>query len=380
MKKKSRFIDKNELQSNKQPDDIEQPDDGSPLENERTMKKTYNKKTVHSNHLYHTNDFKSILKNIPKQEKVITDIKNQIKLLDPIQDCNEIKTLGRELSEKTSYLYNTKNLDDELDYYLKSGKFIMAYYDNSSSKFCGYDSTQKKQIFEEYMSQIDPHYLGPTIRDTNNDEYCFECECYRESQQNDSLLVCPICHEEIQCIVYPDKVNNNDQNIDCPNFAYKRINHFRERLLKFKQKSESKVPTEAINIIKNRLEGDNLQANSLTENLTKGYLINTKYKKHISEWKHIKNILNGLLDISVKLEEQMYNKFTQIQPVYEKFKPAGRSSFMSYPYVMHKICLILEKYELATIFPLLKAKDKLHKLDKIWKNICGDMNWIYHPS
>jgi hypothetical protein len=76
-------------------------------------------------------------------------------------------------------------------------------------------------------------------------------------------------------------------------------------------------------------------------------------------------------------EEKLRFIFKEMQPSFEKHKPAGRHSLISYHYYMYKICELLELDEFLPCFNLLKTRDKLYDQDKIWKNICKDMQWQF---
>ena len=60
--------------------------------------------------------------------------------------------------------------------------------------------------------------------------------------------------------------------------------------------------------------------------------------------------------------------------------PENRKNFLSYSYVLHKFCELLELDELLSHFPLLKSREKLQQQDKIWECICNDLKWQYIPS
>ena len=55
-------------------------------------------------------------------------------------------------------------------------------------------------------------------------------------------------------------------------------------------------------------------------------------------------------------------------------------NFLSYSYVLHKFCELLEFDNLLEYFPLLKSREKLHQQDLIWEKICKDLNWEFIPS
>jgi hypothetical protein len=41
---------------------------------------------------------------------------------------------------------------------------------------------------------------------------------------------------------------------------------------------------------------------------------------------------------------------------------------------------LLEKDEYLVHFPLLRSRDKLSQQDRIWRNICADLDWEFIPS
>ena len=63
-----------------------------------------------------------------------------------------------------------------------------------------------------------------------------------------------------------------------------------------------------------------------------------------------------------------------------KHCPPERKNFLSYSYVLHKFCELLEYDNLLCYFSLLKSREKLQEQDKIWKKICEELKWEYIPS
>ena len=60
--------------------------------------------------------------------------------------------------------------------------------------------------------------------------------------------------------------------------------------------------------------------------------------------------------------------------------PSDRKNFLSYSYVLHKFCELLELDELLSYFPLLKSREKLQQQDNIWEKICSSLKWQYIAS
>ena len=72
--------------------------------------------------------------------------------------------------------------------------------------------------------------------------------------------------------------------------------------------------------------------------------------------------------------------FKEIQIPFTNNCPENRKNFLSYSYVLHKFCELLELDHLLQYFSLLKSREKLQQQDSIWKKICNDLEWQYIPS
>lgn len=106
------------------------------------------------------------------------------------------------------------------------------------------------------------------------------------------------------------------------------------------------------------------------------------YTQHYEHTTNIISKLSGSLPptINREMEEKLRLMFKHIQGPFEKYCPMERTNFLSYHYVLHKFCQLLELDEFLKSFPLLKSRDKLKQQDKIWKLICRDLQWEYIPS
>jgi hypothetical protein len=104
-----------------------------------------------------------------------------------------------------------------------------------------------------------------------------------------------------------------------------------------------------------------------------------KYYEHIP---HIINVMSGKKapSLSRREEEQLRTLFKEIQIPFSNNCPPNRKNFLSYSYVLHKFCELLEYDYLLPYFPLLKSREKLLQQDQIWKLICADLNWQFIES
>ena len=110
-----------------------------------------------------------------------------------------------------------------------------------------------------------------------------------------------------------------------------------------------------------------------------------KKLKHNKFYEHIPNIINIITgnkapSLLPQHEELLRNMFKEIQTPFMKHCPEERKNFLSYSYVLHKFCELLELDELLKYFPLLKSREKLQQQDRIWKKICQELQWQYIAS
>jgi hypothetical protein len=154
-------------------------------------------------------------------------------------------------------------------------------------------------------------------------------------------------------------------------------------LSQIQAKESTEIPKEVYDKIINELKKQKFKN---YQNLTLPYMKQllkklrlTKYYEHMS---HIISKLSGLPPpcISREKEDILRKRFKQIQKPFEKNCPKGRVNFLSYSYILHKLCLLEELDDFVKYFPLLKSPEKLRLQDKIWKAICKDLRWQYIPS
>ena len=78
-------------------------------------------------------------------------------------------------------------------------------------------------------------------------------------------------------------------------------------------------------------------------------------------------------------EEQILAMFSLMQKPFEQNKSDERSNFLSYSYILFKICELLKIDWILSYFKLLKGDDKLHQQDQTWKKICVSCDWPFIP-
>ena len=240
---------------------------------------------------------------------------------------------------------------------------------------------QRNQLLNDYL-QIE----NPSMARNNIEEYddpwtlCDICGNEMKMCLNEANLTCSKCGHQEFILVDSDKPSYKDPPREVCYYAYKKINHFNEWLAQFQAKESTEIPSEIYDTILIQLKKEritnmaSLKPTKLREILRK--MKASKYYEHIP---HIINRLNGQNApcMSREDEEKLRHMFREIQPSFKKHCPKGRRNFLSYGYVLYKMCELLEMDEYLPCFPLLKNRDKLYLQDKTWEKICFEMNWQY---
>ena len=168
-----------------------------------------------------------------------------------------------------------------------------------------------------------------------------------------------------------------------PEFPYKRENHVSEWLAKIQGKENTEIPDFVFKSLEREFKKYRIKNyKSLKPDFVKKCLKDLKLNKYYDHKEYIIHRFNGLPppQLSLELEDTFKTMFLQIQDPFEKHCPPSRKNFLSYSYVFHKFCQLLELDELLIYFPLLKSREKLFEQDKIWRNICKELRWQYIAS
>jgi hypothetical protein len=246
------------------------------------------------------------------------------------------------------------------------------------------DNFNRGDILNKYMKMVDSTYIGSEgcIND-NSIFYCERCNIEKKTIHSEGYVVCSMCGDMDHIIIDSEKPSYKEPPVEISYFAYKRINHFNEWLAQFQAKESTEISQEILDMIlleikKSRIKNMAVLTHTKLREILKKLKLN-KYYEHVP---HIINRLNGLPPpvISRDIEEKLRVMFKEIQNPFIKVCPKGRKNFLSYSYVLHKFVELLGLDELLPCFPLLKSREKLHQQDKIWKDICYELQWEFIKS
>ena len=164
--------------------------------------------------------------------------------------------------------------------------------------------------------------------------------------------------------------------------VYKRYDNFKTILDQFFYGLKQLVPDDVMKAIRNEIcNRDNILYNyaiPLTIPILECILKRNKMMKYKNSIYFIYFKLSGvpLPYITITEKDMMLNMFYVVSNIYDKCKPKDRKSFLSYPFVLKRILIVLGKDDYAKYIPQLKTKSKQKELERIWKLITKDPEWV----
>ncbi len=252
-------------------------------------------------------------------------------------------------------------------------------------------SIEKKELTHEYLIKFEPTYNSELINVYSpDDELCKTCLI--QMDQIDGLLICNLCGRAVSCLETSNDISFKErQDLEYrPHFTYEKETHFSAWLSRFQAKENIIIPQEIIDDVINECHKHRItNLHKLKQEDVRRFL---KKLGHTQYYENVMTILNRInnrpnFNLTPQVNEQLLKMFKQIQEPFVKYKPKGRKSFLSYPYVLRQFFLILDLPEFAAYFPLLKTDDKLRKHDQVFEKIVNEMkekdksiDWRFFPS
>jgi len=250
------------------------------------------------------------------------------------------------------------------------------------------DGMNRDKMLERYLAVVDPAAIKSGIMPGSGIEpgwgTCKTCGVEMTFYQNEAILGCPRCGHEEFMLIDSEKPSYKDPPREITYFAYKKINHFNEWLAQFQAKENTDIPQEVVEAVMRELKKERV---SDPKKLKKEKILEILRKLKCSKmYDHVQQIKNRIqhqmtnLTLSKEMEEKLQHMFREIQPAFIKYCPASRSNFLSYPYVLFKLCQLLEMDDYLPFFQLLKSREKLYQQDQVWQKICAEMRWQFIRS
>jgi hypothetical protein len=250
------------------------------------------------------------------------------------------------------------------------------------------DGHNRDKMLEKYLAIVEPSAIKSGIMPGSGIEpgwgCCPACDVEMTLFQGEAKLGCPTCGYEEFILIDSEKPSYKDPPREITYFAYKKINHFNEWLAQFQAKENTDIPQNVIESVMRELHKERISdPKKIKKEKVREILQKLKYSKMYDHVQQIKNRIQQQmtnLTLSKEMEEKLQHMFKEIQPAFIKYCPANRSNFLSYPYVLYKLCQLLEMDEFLPCFQLLKSREKLYQQDQVWQKICQEMKWQFIRS
>ena len=316
----------------------------------------------------------------------------------PLKKCHTDKR--KMIDDLHSDMIQEMDESDKNSYYLDNGLILDKYYkgdtqmkqqdDQGILSYFKREETPKSEntdaeeynLMNQYLCNIDD-----TVQNTKYSDYqldkCKQCKGVMYFKSNDAEIMCKKCGYTENILIFTEKSSFNDPPREVSYFAYKRINHFNEWLAQFQAKETTELPDTIYRDVYEELSKNiDFDIKKINYKTIREILKKLKYNKYYEHIPHLINVLSGekAPKLSRRSEEMLRSLFKEIQIPFMNNCPAHRKNFLSYSYVLHKFCELLELDHLLPFFPLLKSREKLQQQDQIWEKMCKDLKWQYIPS
>ena len=251
------------------------------------------------------------------------------------------------------------------------------YINDKYHRKCNLEKIIKMYNENEKNSSQANIYVNPNIN------ICKDCKGKLIVSSDFSSMICSDCSlingkvvdNTSACLSYND-------SLDWQSFCYRRINHLSEWLSNCMAKESMQIPAKVLEDVMNELWKSRTPKEKIDRKRIRACLKACGYRKYYENVSMITSLVTGIKPVQLTSQEVDIIKrmFMAIQDSFAKNRPATRSNFLSYSFILFKFCQLLKLNDFAKNFVLLKGKEKLMRQDAIWAAICKDLGWKYIPS
>ena len=247
----------------------------------------------------------------------------------------------------------------------------------------GYSDMELLEYINEHFDEIECELNGDEFKEPKKDKrnFCIDCNLEMLIDYERSTLVCKNCGVFEYHPVHVQSYNHT-MRYSRRKCIYKRYDNFKTILEQFFYGRKRVVPDDVMKAIRNEIcNRDNILYNytiPITIPILEFILKRNKMIKYKNSIYFIYFKLSGvpLPYITIEERDMMLNVFNVVSNIYDKYKPNDRKSFLSYPFVLKQILIVLGKNDYAKYIPQLKTKSKQKELERIWELITKDREWV----
>ena len=244
----------------------------------------------------------------------------------------------------------------------------------------------KDMILEDMVAHIkDKNYVPPVYVSFNGT--CPECNSMMQKLPTEASMACGECGISVPYLDSTTRSANHGDDRSYPSFSYKKINHFRDWLRSVQAKESTNISQDILDMVCTKCQEQRLSPDDLTPKKIREILKQCKLRKYYENAVLIHSLMTGKQPprFQPETEYQLEQMFMQIALPFEiavKEVAPERKNFLSYAFVCFKFVQLLPDVDNRWLqsFGLLKGRDKLYKQDQIWRHICNQLGWKFHPS
>lgn len=338
----------------------------------RTTLDAKHQKTIKQLHTQH--------KDIPKKNRKLTQLYKQLNTINKeLENTFDYSDIISSRIRKQQLIKDIKDTEQEIDDISKN-KYATDYLMRTSDILNKYthNNVDKAKLLDQYL-------IATNQKSPNIIQYQPKCpNCNIDLVIDTAHRLCIQCGFASDEIMLPEKPSYRDgqQTEIITKFSYKRLNHFRDWMKLCQGKEFTDIPQYVYDSVLAEMRKHRMSKKDLTRDKLREFLRKLKLSGYCEHAAYILKQLTGKEPpvIDKDLEEQFIIMFMETQEPFQRHKPTDRKNYLSYSYVLHKFCELLERDDLTPEFELLKDRGKLYEQDKMWENICRDLGWEYIPS
>ena len=248
---------------------------------------------------------------------------------------------------------------------------------------CGYTDEELLEYIDDHYDEIECELNGEMYEEPKKyDRYfCMDCKSRKIVDYERSTLVCIKCGVFEYYPVYVSSYNHT-MRYSRRKCIYKRHDNFKVILNQFFYGGKRVVPDDVMEMISSEIHDETNILYNYTIPLTIPILECILKRKGLTRYKNsiyyifFKLKSQPLPYITITEKDMMLNMFNVVSTIYDKYKPKGRKSFLSYPFVLKQILIVLDKNDYAKYITPLKTNSKQKELELVWELITKDHEWV----
>ena len=234
----------------------------------------------------------------------------------------------------------------------------------------------KTRVINDYIN-IAKNYAPVHPIPFKKDLVCEDCKTPLQ-KEDDYLFVCENCGYSVKHLTSSISFNENTRINATQRYVYDKRAHFGDSIKKFQGKQNTTISKKVYTDLWDKLAKHQIDIQNFTKTHLLEFLRLNGHSGHYEDYALIYFEMTGIAppDIS-HLEQELFELFDKIDPIYERVKPVERTNFLNGQFVLFKLLQKLKYPCKEEDFYILKTREKMLEHDQIWKKICNELCWTF---